>query len=323
MKSQRAVLLKPEDIVVKEFDIAPQKGQILIKTYACGLCNWELNHWKGTYGTYPQGVGHEWCGRVVEVGEGVENFKAGDKVTALPYASTPGFADYIVSDADKCFLIDPEIPLINAMAEPQKCVVTVLRGADAKAGDWVTVVGCGPMGIWCIQGLKGNQLAGIIAVDFDEKKLALAKKYGATYCINPKTVDAREEIEKITHGNMSDVVIEGTGIPEVLNDCCRYAAKKGRVCLMSSHERTCKEFDFREVIAKGLTIVGTHPPYSEDELEDTRRAVSLINSGAFDSAELVNYRFELKDIKEAFETLQNKPKDYIKGCVFFGEEEDD
>ena len=56
-------------------------SQILVKTAACGLCNWELNHWKGILGKCPMPLGHEVGGRVEKTGEGVTGFEKGDPVT--------------------------------------------------------------------------------------------------------------------------------------------------------------------------------------------------------------------------------------------------
>lgn len=281
MKTRVAILVKPGKFEIGEAELTCGDDQIMIKTAYCGLCNWELNHWHGNIGPYPQQVGHEWCGRVVEVGKNVSGLKVGDKVTALPYACTKGFADYIVSDADKCFHIREEVDLINAMGEPLKCIVTVLSGCQPKAGDYGVIVGCGPMGLWMTQGLRSNMLAALIAVDMDDDKLKMAKKLGATHTINIQKENATEVIARITNGNMADFVVEGTGRPEVMNDCCKYAGIRGKVLLMSSHERAAQQFDFREMIDKGLTIIGTHPPYSIDQLDDRRRAVNMINNGTF------------------------------------------
>ena len=119
-------------------------------------------------------------------------------------------------------------------------------------------------------------------------------------------------------------MIEGTGIPELMNTACDYLqdSGRGRLVLMSSHERPCKEFDFRKIIDKSIEIIAAHPDYSLDQTDDLRRAVDYLNKGVFQMDELITHRFELDEINQAFETLENKPKDYLKGVVILNQEEE-
>ena len=59
----------------------PGPDDVLVKVESCGLCAWELNHWKGNLGTFPQTLGHEWGGSVVARGDNVAGLKVGDRVT--------------------------------------------------------------------------------------------------------------------------------------------------------------------------------------------------------------------------------------------------
>ncbi|HEY5586163.1 MAG TPA: zinc-binding dehydrogenase [Ruminiclostridium sp.] len=315
MKSRRAFLMEPGRFEIKEVDIYPSKEQILVKVAACGLCNWELNHWKGQLGEYPQTLGHEVSGYVVEVGEGVTGLNTGDIVTGL-LDQLVGFSDYVVMDKDKCLKLKDGFNPHYGTVEPVKCIITVLRGAIPEAGDYGVIQGCGPMGLWCIQALSGNMLSGIIAIDVDENRLALAKKYGATYVINPKKENVEKVISEITGGHMADFVIEGTGIPKLLNDAMNYLRRgRGKLILMSSHESASTGFDFRPAIAKSIELKVTHPAYSLSESDDLRRAVSLLNKGTFNLEETITHVFKLDDINNAFRTLESKPSGYMKGIV--------
>ena len=317
MDTKRAYLVKEKQFEIKKDDLKPLPNQVLVKVQLCGLCNWELNFWKGTgdyYRRYPLVVGHEWAGTVAEKGENVTAFEIGDKVTFLP-GDFQGFAEYTVADEADCYKLKPETKLENAMGEPLKCIVTVLKNAKPTVGDFGLVLGCGPMGLWCIQALAGKLLGGLIAVDVDNNKLKLAKSFGATYAINPSEEDVCEKIREITGGDMCDFVIEGTGVAKLLNDSIYYLRNAGRLVLMSSHEKPCREFDFRPAIERGITISIAHPCSSSDVKDDMKRAVRLINSDAFKSEALISHRFSLSEINEAFETLENKPDGYIKGII--------
>lgn len=313
MKSRVAFLEKPGILGIHELEVEPAPDQMLVKVSVCGLCNWELNHFHGLYGECPQPLGHEWAGIVVKVGEKIKRFAAGDAVTGY---GNSGFADYMTVYEHDCFKLSDGVKAEDALGEPLKCIVTVLRAAAPEAGDYGVVLGCGPMGLWCIQALKGRLLGKLIAVDISAEKLSLAQKYGASHVINPKEEDAEKKITALTDGHMADFVIEGTGIPDLLNTSLKYVKNsRGRVILMSSHEKPAREFDFRRAIEKGTEIRVAHPLYSLNQHEDMRRAVNLLNNGVFNMDEIVTHKFKLEDIQAAFETLNMKPEGYIKGVV--------
>ena len=315
MKTRRAFLAGPRQIELREISVSPGPGQLLVRVAVCGLCNWEQNHWKGLLGECPQTLGHEWGGTVVEVGKGVTSFEIGDKVTGLPDSLT-GFSDYLVTAAETCVKLVPKVNPEEVLGEPLKCIVTVLRGVLPEAGDIGVVLGCGPMGLWCIQGMAGGLPGALVSVDIAPDKLQLARRFGATHTVNSREDDVVARIKEISNGRMADFVIEGTGIPEILNQAVMYLKEgRGRLAVMSTHPRPCKDFDWRPVQDKGITVLGTHPPYSISEADDMRRAALLINNGTFKMDGVISHRFPLERIQEAFETCEHKPADYIKGVV--------
>lgn len=318
MKSRRAFLIEPGKIEIKEVDVFAQGNKVLVKVAVCGLCNWELNFWKGHlnfYG-YPHTLGHEWAGTIVEVGPDVKNLKVGDNVTGFVDDLT-GFSEHLAAREEMCCKLGPNVKLKYALGEPLKCILTVLRGATPEAGDHAVIQGCGPMGLWCIQALSGNLLSSLIAIDIDDAKLELAKMFGETHVINSRKEDVKKRIEEISEGHMADFVIEGTGIPALLNAAQFYLRKsgRGRLVLMSSHEEVCKEFDFREAMTRSLQIIVAHPEYSTSMMDDLRRAVSYLDGDVFKVEEIVSHEFKFDDIQKAFETLEHKPAGYLKGIV--------
>ena len=316
MKFKRAFLAEPGRFVTLEVDEEPGDGQIMMQVASCGLCNWELNHWKGyiTTGGYPMPLGHEYAGVVVSVGKNVKKFKPGDKVSAL--AGRGGFAEYFVCDESKCVKLADHIDPKYVLGEPLKCIITVLEAAAPKAGDYGVVLGCGPMGQWCIQGLSGHLLAGLIAVDIDDEKLEMAKKFGATHTINSRTENVEERIRELTEGHMADFVIEGTGIPALLDGCQDWLRSgRGRLIVMSAYETGPSTFDFRKSVAKSIDVHVAHPGHSLNPMDDMRRAITLVNCGTFHVKELVSHEYKLSEIQTAFENLEHKPRGFLKGIV--------
>ena len=318
MKFRRAMLIEPYKFDIFEVDEEPGPGQVLLKITGCGLCNWEVGFFRGelNFQGYPHKLGHEFSGEVVALGPGCSKLKIGDKVSALD-RGFGGFAEYRVTSELVCEKLEDHIDPRYAMGEPQKCVVTVIRATKPEFGDYGVVQGCGPMGMWCIQGMAGNLLAGLIAVDIDDEKLAMAKNFGATHTINSKTENVVEKIKEITKGHMADFVIEGTGVPALLDSAqdMLKAGRGSRLVLMSSHHGVCKEFDFRKAVDRGLQIIAAHPPFSENDKDDFERAVNMINKGIFKNEEIITHEFSLDEIQKAFETLNQKPADFMKGIV--------
>ena len=315
MKTKAAILVEPRRFEIREKELEMQADEVLIKIQVCGLCNWELNHFKGVLGEYPMSLGHEWAGIIVDKGSEVNSFQIGDRVAVLP-DSLEGFAEFGVTKAKNCFLVEEGVDLKNVLLEPLKCVVTVLRAAAPEPGDYGVVVGCGPMGLWCIQALEDKTMAEVIAVDVDEKKLDLAKKFGASYVINGKKCDVKEKIKSITQGHMADFVIEGTGRTEMLEQAAGYLKTgRGRLVLMSYYDRKAEGFDFRLFSDLSLQLLNPHPSYSLNPLDDARRAMALVNKGTFSQKDIITHKFGLEEIQKAFEIMENKPDNYVKGVI--------
>ena len=318
MKFKRAELVEPGRFEIFDVEEGPKENEVLVKIASCGLCNWELNFWDGqlNFMGYPHKLGHEWAGIVVETGPGCKKIKVGSKVSGLA-RGFGGYAEYKVVNEDFLQILEEQVDVKYALGEPQKCIMTVLRGAVPEAGDHGVVVGCGPMGMWCVQALAGRLLDTLTAIDIDDKKLEMAERFGATHRINSQKENVTERLKEITKGHMADFVIEGTGIPGLFNEAQKYmkTGARGRLVLMSSHHAPALEFDFRIAVDKCFQIIVPHPGYSADEYEDFRRAVSLINNGTFRTRELVTHEFRLSEINRAFETLENKPADFMKGIV--------
>jgi len=317
MKFKRAFLTEPGRFEIMEVEQEPTDDQIMFQVASCGLCNWELNHWKGyiTTGGYPMPLGHEYAGIVTAVGKNVKNFKEGDKISAL--SGMGGYAEFMICKEDRAIRLGDNTDPKYVLGEPLKCVVTVLQAAAPQIGDYGVIIGCGPMGQWCVQGLSGNLLAGLIVIDIDDVKLEMAKKYGATHTINSKKENVIDRLMEITNGHMADFVIEGTGVHAILNQALDYLKKgRGRLIVMSAYETTSNDFDFRKAISRSVDILVAHPGHSLNPMDDMRRAIEMIGKGTFCVKDMISHEFKLSEIQKAFETLENKPAGYMKGLVY-------
>lgn len=200
-------------------------GQVLMRVRASGVCHTDLHAAEGDWPVKPSAPfipGHEGVGEVAAVGAGVTHLKEGDRIGApwlhtacgrcphcvggwetlcesqqmTGYSVDGGYAEFVRADAN--FVGHLPDGLEFGPAAPVLCAgVTVYKGLkelEAKAGDWVTIVGIGGLGHMAVQYAKAMGYH-VIAVDVADDKLALAKSLGADEVINAKTTDPAKEVK--------------------------------------------------------------------------------------------------------------------------------
>jgi threonine dehydrogenase-like Zn-dependent dehydrogenase len=181
--------------------------------------------------------GHEFCARIVEVGEGVDRFHVGDRVAArakLPCQACPlclsersalcRKGPVIGFDLPGCFsevALLPEIALVkvadNISDSEAACLqslsdsVAAVETAGLQMGDTVAIFGQGSMGLECLQIARISGAGRIITVDVRAESCQISKELGADVALNATTCDAVEAIRDLTEGNGADVVFECAG----------------------------------------------------------------------------------------------------------------
>jgi len=248
----------------------PKPGirDVLVKVGACGVgltvSNFLLGKSANDPRLLPKIPGHEVAGRVIEVGEAVENVKVGDRVIAYYYLSCGyckyclagmhdhcsntqgrlaihipgGYAEYVRVPAINLFKIPDDIPykeatvICDAVATP----VHVMRDrAQVKPGDTVMVIGAGGgVGIHAVQMAKLFG-ARVIGVDINDKKLEEVRKVGADEVINSKKLQLTEEVRRITDNYGVDAAVDFASTNQTLKDCFDSLAIRGRLIKMASH----------------------------------------------------------------------------------------
>jgi propanol-preferring alcohol dehydrogenase len=201
-------------------------GQILVKVAAVGVCHTDLHAAQGDWPIKPKPPfipGHEGVGHVVSVGAGVTHIKEGDRVGVPWLYSTCGhcthclggwetlcekqqntgysingaFAEFVLADPNYVGLLPDNVGFVEIA--PVLCAgVTVYKGlkmTEAKPGDWVAISGIGGLGHMAVQYAKAMGL-NVVAVDIDDKKLALAERLGATLTVNALEADPIATVKK-------------------------------------------------------------------------------------------------------------------------------
>ena len=312
--SHYAELSEPGKFVIKEEVLTPTDDQLLIRITHCGLCQYDISYFKGIVGKTPMSIGHEPVGVVETVGQNVKGYQPGDRVTGL-YAYLRSFATYGLAEPHQLVRVPDHIPSEQALAEPLKCIATILRSAPPEFGDHVLVMGTGFMGLLIIAGLTGRGVSSLIAADIRQDRLDLAREFGATHALNSRDPNFLVQVQEITGGHGTDVVFEVTSNAEPVELAAKTLRRtRGRYVLAGWHGQP-DTYTLRNWTTRGAILLGAHPAYSLDEFEDMRRGMDGLARGVFPMHRLVTHRFALDDIQSGFEIAMTGKDGYIKGVI--------
>ena len=268
---------------------AVHPGEVLVKVRAAALCGTDLhilawNAWaQGAGIKLPFILGHECCGDVVAIGEGVPGLAAGDRVaveTHIPCGQcdqclngeqhicknlklygihTNGcFAEYTVVPAVCVRKIPHEINYdYGSVMEP---LGTAFRAVfESQVGGCnVLVMGCGPIGLFAVAAAKRLGANLTIAVDISNYRLDIAKKVGADIALNPQSGTIGEEILRQTRGYGADIVIEASGSAAAVKESFQLLRKGGTVSLIGLPGQPV-DFDLgKDIVFKEAKVIGIH-----------------------------------------------------------------
>jgi threonine dehydrogenase-like Zn-dependent dehydrogenase len=314
VRSRYAELVEPGKFVIKEETLEPNDEQLLIRITHCGLCQYDISYFKGIVGKTPMSIGHEPVGVVEAVGRNVKGFAPGDRVTGL-YAYLRSFATYGLAEPHQLVRVPDHIPSEQALAEPLKCIATILRSAPPEFADHVLVMGTGFMGLLIIAGLVGRGLSSLIAADIRQDRLDMAKEFGATHTLNSRDPNFLDQVQAITNGHGIDVAFEVTSNAEPVELAAKTLRRtRGRFVLAGWHGQP-GTYTLRNWTTRGAIILGAHPAFSQDEFEDMRRAMDGLARGVFPMHRLITHRFPLDEIQTGFEIAMTGRDGYIKGVI--------
>jgi 2-desacetyl-2-hydroxyethyl bacteriochlorophyllide A dehydrogenase len=257
VKTMKAAVYKgPHHMAVEELPYPkPGYGEVTIRVHCCGICGTDYHILEGDFiSPYPLVGGHEFSGTVFEVGEGIEDWKIGDRVAvdpsvycgkcyhcrnnqfnhcknwnAIGVTMNGAFAEYVKVPAKNLYKMRDTMTFEEgALVEPMSCVAYALERTNVKFGDKVVIFGGGPMGIMLVQAMRVSGASEVVLVDIAEQKLKLAKQFGATSVFkNDNRLDSFIGKEKYPNG--FDVVVDATGIPAVIEGMFRFAGPGARI----------------------------------------------------------------------------------------------
>jgi S-(hydroxymethyl)mycothiol dehydrogenase len=230
-----------------------------------------------------------------------------DGTVLSPALGIGAFAEKTLVASGQCTKVDPAAPA--AVAGLLGCGVMAGIGAaintgNVGRGDSVAVFGCGGVGDAAI---AGSRLAGagtIVAVDIDDRKLALAKEMGATHTVNSRTTDPVEYIKSVTGGNGADVCIDAVGHPAVYRQAFDARDLAGTVVLVGVPRPDMTiELPFIEMFGRGGQLKSS---WYGDCLpsRDFPMLIDLYLQGRLDLDKFVSETIKLDEVEEAFHKME-------------------
>lgn len=331
---QAAILFEQnKPLIIADIEL-PKKleaGQIFVRLHTSGICGSQIGEIRGVKGKdlyLPHLMGHEGCGSVLQIGDGVKTIDVGDKVvlhwkkSSGIESNTPNyllngkkinagwvttFNTHAIISENRCTKIPKETD--NDLAALFGCAITtgfgvIENNAKLKMGESIVVMGAGGVGLNMIQAADMNSAWPIIAVDIYEEKLKLAKKFGATHVINSNKTNTNNEIKNILNNNGVDVFIDNTGLPKIIELGYSLINNQGRLVLVGVPKVGANINIFSLPIHFGKKIIGSHGGESNPE-KDIPRFLKLFNNGKSSFKDMVSRRFKLSDINEAITCFQN------------------
>lgn len=310
MQSTYAVLgTAPRTLELRTRDLTPADDQVLVRLHACGICRGDLLDFAQPRAEVAA-FGHEPVGQVVACGSRVQGLQEGDWVVG---GVEGGFATHALAQEDWLYRIPAELAEYGGLAEPLKCIMTIVRAAAPDYGDTVAVVGCGFMGLAAIAALGKGWAGQVVAVDTEPVRRALALELGATHAVDPLTEEAPATLQALTAGRGADVAIDLVGNVPATTLAARLLRTRGRLIAAAGY---LPQDEGMALYLKALTLHCTPPSFSCDPGDDWRRTLAAMETGRFPLDRLLTHRFPLSGIQGAFETaLQGAAAGYLKGVV--------
>ncbi|MEM7134844.1 MAG: zinc-dependent alcohol dehydrogenase family protein [Chloroflexota bacterium] len=317
------VFPQPEAI---EFDTVPDPtcgpDEVVVQVEMTGICGTDLHIYRNEYmGDFPLIPGHEFGGRVVEVGNQVKaNVQVGDRVAVDPnlycgycdfcrreqsnhclnwqgvgITRSGGFAEYVAAPAKACYHVPENLTDAQmAFIEPLACIMYGMSRLRVPPADSILLFGAGPIGLLLLQALRHSGAGPIIVVEKQAERLELAASLGAT-----TTLEAGPNLDEALrsyapHG--FGLVVDATGVPSVIQNGFTYLAPRGQFLMFGvapmESQINIKPYD---IFKNDWQIIGSFAL-----CYTFQQAITWLEAGIIDIDPLVSHTAPLADFSSLF-----------------------
>jgi 2-desacetyl-2-hydroxyethyl bacteriochlorophyllide A dehydrogenase len=336
------------DIRVVEVETpVPQDHEVLCQVIRAGMCGTDYAIYSGEFSFIKQGLvpmpmtpGHEWSGRVVEIGGKVTLYSRGDRVVGDTAVSCGHCYQCLIGQYGKCekmrcvgtinpwdgayaeYILMPERHLMKlhdsisfengAWVEPAATALYSVQAVEVKIGDTVLVLGSGPIGIAAAKLAKvaGASIAAIVGRK--EFKLEKSLAMGIDAAINTTTTDLRDGIKGVFGRFGVDKIIEASGSVDLLKRSARTLNIGGTVSPVAFYEKTVPEFPIDDFVFGNLTLRG-----SAGSLGMYQPVLRLMEKGMLDMTSLITRTYSLDEAPRAMMEMKEKNATRIKPMIVF------
>jgi len=350
-----AVLYGVRDVRIEERPVPePGPGQVLVAVSRVGVCGSDVHYYThGRIGDFvvraPMILGHESAGTVAAVGEGVQGFAKGDRVTVEPgytcrrchycktgrynlcpdvvFMATPpidgAFCEYVAWPADYVFSLPEAMTLEDgAMMEPLAVGLAAVERGGVAPGDAVAVLGCGPIGLLTLQAARAAGATTLIAIDVMDFRLEHARRLGATHVVNDADGRAVEQVRAITSAlqgfpprhSGADVAFETAGSVVTTRNALAATRPGGVAVLVGLPPQPTVELDIVAAASKAIDIRGLFRYANRYPA-----GIALTAAGRVDVASLVTHHFSLRQAERALRFADEHKGDSLKVVVDVGD----
>ena len=323
-------------------------GEVVVRVAACGICGSDLHEYLHgplyipkaphplTGVVPPVTLGHEFCGRIVEVGAQVETVRRGDRVTVNPcllcgecawcrrgqfnYCAKLGslglsrdgaLAPLVAVPAYGCHVLPPGLDdEQGASVEPLAVTVHAYQRARLRGDERVAIVGAGPIGLLMLQVLKAKGAGWVVVIEPREERRRLGRDLGADAVIDPEAEDPARAIARLTEDERVAVAFECVGSAPAFSTALRVAGKGGRVVLVGLVPETVQT-NLLGLLAHEKEIVG-----SSAYVDEFPEAIDLLAGGRVRIDPLVTARVSLGEaLPRGLEALLRREEKHVKILV--------
>lgn len=314
-------------------------GEVLVRVEACGICGSDVHGYDGSSGRRipPIVMGHEAAGTVAAVGEGVQGYAVGDRVTfdstvycgacdfckrgevnlcesrqvvgvsCGDYRRHGAFAEYVVVPRHILYPLPANLPFAEAaMLEAASVALHGVRVSGIKGGETALVIGAGMIGLLTLQAARALGCKRVFIADVDATRLDLARQVGADEALHASGAELIAKIHELTGSRGVDVTYEAVGRNETVAAAIDCTRKGGTVTLIGNIVPEVT-LPLQKVVTRQLRLQGSCASAGEYP-----QAIELIANGKIKVAPLITAVASLEEGPRWFERLHAREPNLMK-----------